>query len=156
MSRNKGVLTFVALAILYIILPEQGTGGLIKAYMLAIIPYLLLMIIIWLFVTINLLRKAISRLSATITDRNTLAVAKLLRMTFDVKRFIGEQNLIALYKRVNFSKSPSVSSKTALYDAMKRKRIDIPPPSSGKAAVADAPVSIGPSKNKKKKKHRKK
>lgn len=148
MSRNKVVLLVAFLLIIYFALPSTGTGGLIKAYMVAIAPYVLIFIVVWLFVTINLLRKAMTRLANDITDRNTLAVAKLMRMTFDVKRFMGEQNIIGLYKQVNFSRYVSLASKTALYEALRRKRIDVPPPSTGKSASD----STGKSKNKKKKK----
>lgn len=148
MSRNKVVLLIAALAILYLTLPSTGTGGLVKYYMVTIIPYILIFLIVWLLVTINLLKKAMIRLSGDITDRNTLAVAKLLRMTFDVKRFMGEGNLVDLYKRVNFSKYVSMENKTLFYEALKRKRVEVPPPSTGKGA---SNPSTGKSKNKKKK-----
>ncbi|MEG0663364.1 MAG: hypothetical protein RR472_08800, partial [Anaerovoracaceae bacterium] len=138
MSRNKIVLLLAAGMILYLLLPSTGTGGLIRAYMLALLPYLLILIIVWLLITINLLRKAMSRLAKDLTDRNTLAVAKLLRMSFDVKRFMGETNLINLYKQANFSRNVSLSSKQALYDALQRKRINVPLPSTGKSGGTPA------------------
>ncbi len=149
MSRNKVVLLVAALLMIYFTLPNSGTAGLVKEYMVTITPYILIFIIVWLLVTINLLKKAMKRLSGDITDRNTLAVAKLLRMTFDVKRFMGEGNLVDLYKRVNFTKHVSFENKKMFYEALKRKRIDAPPPSTGKSATTP---STGRSKNKKKKK----
>ena len=147
MSRNKVVLLVAVLLVIYLTLPSAGIPGVIKAYMLAVAPYILIFIVVWLFVTINLLKKAMTRLNGDITDRNTLSVAKLMRMTFDVKRFMGEGNIIELYKQVNFSKNVSLANKTALYEALKRKRISVPPPSAGKSAMSP---SSGKSKNKKK------
>lgn len=132
MSRNKVILLICVIVLLYLFLPTTGSLGLFRAYMIAILPYVLVLIIVWLLVTINLLKKAMYRLSGEITERNTLSVAKLLGMTFDVKRFIGEQNIIELYKRVNFSSSISLSTKNLMYENMKKKHINGPPPSQGK------------------------
>ena len=50
MSRNKFVLGLAAIIIFYLLLPDSGFLGLIKAYMLAILPYALIFIIIWLLI----------------------------------------------------------------------------------------------------------
>ena len=133
MSRNKTVLLIAALVILYVVLPEHGTGGLIKAYMITVAPYILLFVILYLIITINILKRGLNCLQSDICTDNALAVARMLRITFDVKRIMGAGNLIELYKRVNFSTSVSMEAKESLYNAMKRKRLDVPPPSQGKA-----------------------
>lgn len=152
MSRNKVILLIVGLVALYLLLPKTGVGGIIKANMIAIAPYVLLFIIIWLLVTINMLKRAMKKLNEEINDANALSVSKMMNITFDVKRFMGEGNLIDLYNRANIATNVSFHTKELLYNSMRRKRIKVPVPSSGKK---DASASIKGKANPNKKKKRK-
>lgn len=136
MSRNKVVLLIAALVVIYLVLPPDGTGGLIRMYMITIAPYVLIFIIVYLIITINILKRSLNRLQNNICTDNVMAVSRMLRITFDVKRIMGAQNLIDLYKRVNFSKAVSFTAKESLYNALKRKRLDVPLPSDGKSEPA--------------------
>lgn len=136
MSRNKVVLLIAALVVIYLVLPAYGTGGLIRLYMITIAPYVLIFIIVYLIITINILKKSLNRLQSDISTDNVLAVSRMLRITFDVKRIMGAQNLIDLYKRVNFTKAVSFAAKESLYYALKRKRLDVPLPSDGTSEPA--------------------
>ncbi|MEG0829573.1 MAG: hypothetical protein RSD88_03180 [Anaerovoracaceae bacterium] len=142
MSRNKIVLLVCALVVIYLLLPSEGAGGIIKANMLAILPYVVLLLIIYLVITINVLKWGMQKLSRDITDEQVVYVAKVMRITFDVKRIMGSANLIELYKRVNFSRFVSFHSKELLYNAIRRKKVDVPPPSDGKSGTTESPKSL--------------
>ncbi|MFQ7473144.1 MAG: hypothetical protein ACLSAO_01515 [Anaerovoracaceae bacterium] len=131
MSRNKLVLLIFLLAIVYIVLPDDGTYGIIKANFRAILPYIMIGIIIYLVITINILKRAWKKLDSDINDANVINFAKIMNITFDVKRMLGPGNLIDLYSKVNFSAKASMKAKQLLYEAMRRKRLDVPPPGKG-------------------------
>jgi len=133
MSRNKTILLIVALVALYVLLPTSGVAGIIKANMQALAPYVLLFIIVYLLVTINMLKRALTKLNNKINDANTINVSKLMNITFDIKRFMGEGNMIELYNRVNFAKNVSVHAKTLFYKSMKKKRMSVPVPATNKS-----------------------
>jgi len=67
-------------------------------------------------------------LFAEANDENTLRAAKLLKITFEVKRAFGVGTLKALYNHVNLSKNVSMEAKEELYESIKRKKVEIPPP----------------------------
>lgn len=129
MSRNKTIVLIICLVIIWWALPETGTAGIIRYNMLAIAPYLAILLIGYLFVTINMVRKALYRLNDDMTSENVLLLAARMGRTFDVKRMIGPENLTNIYQKVNFSKKVSPAAKKALYEALKRKKLDVPPPS---------------------------
>lgn len=131
MSRNKLILLIFLLAIVYIVLPNDGMYGIVKANFRAILPYLMIGIIIYLVITINILKRAWKKLDANINDDNVISFAKIMNITFDVKRMLGPSNLIDLYGKVNFSTRASMKAKQLLYEAMRRKRLDVPPPGKG-------------------------
>lgn len=135
MSRNKVILLLGALVLLYLALPNEGIYLTVKTYMLAVAPYAMLTVILYLLISINLLKKALYRLSAEVSEENVLSVTRFLKITFDVKRMIGTVNLIDIYKRVNGTKKISYETKNQLYEVLKRKRIEIPLP-TGTAAKA--------------------
>lgn len=151
MSRNKAILIIAALIITYLLLPATGTGGVIKANMLALAPYALLFIIIYLAITINVLKKSLYKLNDEVNEQNTINVAKMMNVTFDVKRFMGTDNLIQLYSQVNLATNVPMDAKELLYNAMRRKRVDIPVPTEGKREIKSAGYKGRPNPNKKKK-----
>ncbi|MDO4546182.1 MAG: hypothetical protein Q4C25_08490 [Bacillota bacterium] len=139
MSRNKVILLIILLVGLYLLLPNEGIYHTIKANVIAILPYIMLAIIIYLVITINVLKRAWKKLDANINDDNIISFAKIMNISFDVKRMLGPTNLIDLYRKVNFSPNASMKAKELLYKAMRKKRLDVPPP--GKSADIDAVLS---------------
>jgi len=125
MSRNKFILIIIILAGLYFILPDGGIYHVIKINTVAVLPYILVCLIIYLVFTINLLKHAWKKLDSQLTDENVINFSKLLNISFDVVRILGAGNLIALYNKVNFSTKVSPNSKQLLYEAMRRKRLDV-------------------------------
>lgn len=136
MSRNKFILLIIFLAVLYFLLPDDGIYHKIKVNTVAVLPYIMICVIIYLFITIAVLKKAWRRLDGQTNDQNASDFAKIMNITFDVVRILGGENLIALYNKVNFSSSVSLHSKQLLYDAMRRKRLDVALP--GQAAAHKA------------------
>jgi hypothetical protein len=128
MSRNKFILLAVIFVGVYYALPNEGVFRAVKVNAIAVLPYLMLCLIIYLFTTITLLKRAWKRLDGELSDENTVRFAKIMNVSFDVVRMLGEPNLIALYNKVNLSKSVSSHSKQLLYAAMRRKRLDVAPP----------------------------
>ncbi len=131
MSRNKVIFFILILVIAFFVLPDSGIYGTLKANLLSALPFVMMGIIIYLIVTINLLKRAWRKLDAEPNDENTIKFAQMMNITFDVKRMLGPTNLIELYRKVNFSPRVSFKAKRLLYDAMKRKRLDVPPPGEG-------------------------
>lgn len=131
MSRNKLILLIILLAIIYMVLPNEGTYAIIKANFRAILPYIMIGIIIYLVISINMLKRAWKKLDANVNDQTVIKFAQMMNITFDVKRMLGPSNLIDLYSKVNFSKRASMKAKQLLYEAMRRKRLDVPPPGEG-------------------------
>lgn len=142
MSRNKLILFIIILVMIYLILPDSGIYDSIKANMLAVLPFIMIGVIIYLVITINVLKRAWKKLDAVPNDENTINFAKIMNITFDVKRMLGPANLMDLYRKVNFSSGVSLHAKDLLYQAMRRKRLDVPPPGKG----ADVDVILARSK----------
>ena len=104
MSRNKTVLLIILIAALYFVTPNDGVFATVKANFVTLLPYIGIGIVIYLIITINVLKKAWKRLDAHISDDNVIKFAKIMNISFDVKRMLGPTNLIDLYTKVNFSK----------------------------------------------------
>lgn len=132
MSRNKFILLIIFLAGLYFLLPDDGIYHKIKINTVAALPYIMIGVIIYLIITIAFLKKAWRKLDEQTNDQNASDFAKIMNITFDVVRILGGENLIALYNKANFSPSVSLHSKQLLYNAMRRKRLDVALP--GQAA----------------------
>lgn len=132
MSRNKAVLLILITFIVYWLLPNTSAGIQGKVLILQIAALALFFMLIYAIITLNLLKKALKKLSENVSDENVAAVVKLLRMSYDVKRMFGVETLKALYIQVNRSKNLRTESKEMMYDALKRKKIEIPPPTKGK------------------------
>lgn len=128
MSRNKFILLVAILIGLYYFLPNDGVYHSLKVNVVAILPYFMLALIIYLFITITLLKRAWRRLDSQLTDDNVISFSKLMNISFDVVRMLGGPNLTELYNKVNFASSVSKNSKRLLYEAMRRKRLDVAPP----------------------------
>ena len=76
MSRNKLILFIIILVMIYLILPDSGIYGSIKANMLAVLPFIMIGVIIYLVITINVLKRAWKKLDAVPNDENTINFAK--------------------------------------------------------------------------------
>ncbi len=131
MSRNKFILLFAILVIIYLIMPSEGIYGSIKANVVLALPFLMMGVIIYLFITLIALKRAWKKLDNNVIDDNVIAFAKIMNISFDVKRMMGVNNLLDLYTKVNFSRHASMKAKELLYQAMRRKRLDVPPPGQG-------------------------
>ena len=132
MSRNKFILLFGAFILLYFALPSDGIGSVIKANMIAVAPYIMVFVIIYLVITIYMLNRSLKKMDAELGDETVINTAKIMNVTFDVKRMMGPANLQALYNRVNVSCEVSLHAKRLFYESLRRKRLDVPPPSAGK------------------------
>ena len=132
MSRNKFILLFAILVIIYLVMPSEGIYGSIKANVILALPFL---------TTVIVMRRAWRKLDNNVIDDNVIAFAKIMNISFDVKRMMGVNNLLDLYTKVNFSRHASMKAKELLYQAMRRKRLDVPPPGQG---VFDGNVPVKP------------
>lgn len=132
MSRNKAILLIGIAAIVFVLIPKTPEGLYAKEMMVRITTYLLIFMLIYLIIMVNLLKRSFKKLFAEANDENTTRAAKLLRITFDVKRIFGVGTLKALFTHVNASKNVSIGAKEELYDAIRRKRVEIPPPAMAK------------------------
>ena len=131
MSRNKVILILCILAMAYVLTPTTGNWYIIKHNVLMALPYVMILVIIYLIITINVLKRYWKKLDANMTDENVINFAKMMNITFDVKRMLKPSNLIDLYNKVNFSTQISLHAKELLYEAMRRKRLDVPLPGEG-------------------------
>lgn len=131
MSRNKVILILAILVMAYVFTPTTGVWYVIKHNVILALPYLLILVIVYLVITINVLKRRWRKLDETLTDDNVIEFAKMMNITFDVKRMLGPTNLIDLYNKVNFSPRISLHAKQLLYQAMRRKRLDVPVPGEG-------------------------
>lgn len=131
MSRNKVILILCILAMAYVLTPTTGNWYIIKHNVLMALPYVMILVIIYLIITINVLKRYWKKLDANLTDENVINFAKMMNITFDVKRMLKPSNLIDLYNKANFSTQISLHAKELLYEAMRRKRLDVPLPGEG-------------------------
>ena len=143
MSRNKFILLFAILFIIYLVMPSEGIYGSIKANVVLALPFLMMGVIIYLFITVIAMKRAWKRRDNNVIDDNVIAFAKIMNISFDVKRMMGVNNLLDLYAKVNFSRHVSMKAKELLYQAMRRKRLDVPPPGQG---VLDGNMPAKPSR----------
>ena len=111
MSRNKVILILAVLAMAYVLTPATGTWYIVKHNIIMALPYVLLLVIIYLVVTINMLKHRWKKPDSSLTDENVMEFAKMINITFDVKRMLGSSNLIDLYNKVNFSTRVSLHAK---------------------------------------------
>ena len=58
MSRNKFILLFAILVIIYLVMPSEGIYGSIKANVILALPFLMIGVIIYLFTTVIVMRRA--------------------------------------------------------------------------------------------------
>ncbi len=168
MSRNKFILLVAAIAVAFVATPNTGTFQIIKMNFINLLPFILAAIIVYLIITITMVKRAWKKVDQDINDENVINFAKMLNITFDVKRMLGANNLIDLYNKINFSSNASMHAKQLLYEAVRRKRLDVPLPGKGtnidkvlskversnaeiKAARIEAAIKAKKKKNKKKK-----
>ena len=102
MSRNKFILLFAILVIIYLVMPSEGIYGSIKANVILALPFLMIGVIIYLFTTVIVMRRAWRKLDNNVIDDNVIAFAKIMNISFDVKRMMDVNNLLDLYTKVNF------------------------------------------------------
>lgn len=150
MSRNKILLFMIILVIVYMVMPDSGIYGAVKANIAAALPFAMMGVIIYVVITISALKRAWKKLDAVPNDENTVNFAKIMNISFDVKRMLGPGNLSDLYRKISFSPDVSLKAKELLYQAMRRKRLDVPPP--GQGADVDRVIRNLKKPNKRKKK----
>lgn len=150
MSRNKILLFMIILVIVYMVMPDSGIYGAVKANIAAALPFTMMGVIIYVVITISALKRAWKKLDAVPNDENTVNFAKIMNISFDVKRMLGPGNLSDLYRKISFSPDVSLKAKELLYQAMRRKRLDVPPP--GQGADVDRVIRNLKKPNKRKKK----
>ena len=150
MSRNKILLFMIILVIVYMVMPDSGIYGAVKANIAAALPFTMMGVIIYVVITISDLKRAWKKLDAVPNDENTVNFAKIMNISFDVKRMLGPGNLSDLYRKISFSPDVSLKAKELLYQAMRRKRLDVPPP--GQGADVDRVIRNLKKPNKRKKK----
>ena len=114
MSRNTFILLFAILVIIYLVMPSEGIYGSIKANVILALPFLMIGVIIYLFTTVIVMRRAWRKLDNNVIDDNVIAFAKIMNISFDVKRMMGVNNLLDLYTKVNFSRHASMKAKERL------------------------------------------
>ena len=150
MSRTKILLFMIILVIVYMVMPDSGIYGAVKANIAAALPFTMMGVIIYVVITISALKRAWKKLDAVPNDENTVNFAKIMNISFDVKRMLGPGNLSDLYRKISFSPDVSLKAKELLYQAMRRKRLDVPPP--GQGADVDRVIRNLKKPNKRKKK----
>jgi|GEM_PF-1227740 len=131
MSRNKFILILALLVMAYLLTPTEGVWYIVKHNVILALPYVLIFVIVYLIITINVLKRRWRKVDEDLTDENVIDFAKMMNISFDVKRMLGPTNLIDLYNKVNFSPKISMHAKQLLYEAMRRKRLDVPVPGEG-------------------------
>lgn len=136
MSRNKSLLLAALWFAAFFLIPSTPDGLVAKEMMIRITTYLLIGLVIYLAITLHLLRKTLKKLLAEMKEEQVLKAAKLLRITFDVKRAFGAGTLKSVFEKVNKSRDISLDAKNQLYEAIRRKRVDIPPPAMGKRSCS--------------------
>lgn len=151
MSRNKILLFMIILVIVYMVMPDSGIYGAVKANIAAALPFTMMGVIIYVVITISALKRAWKKLDAVPNDENTVNFAKIMNISFDVKRMLGPGNLSDLYRKISFSPDVSLKAKELLYQAMRRKRLDVPPPGQGADVERVIRNLKKPNKRKKKK-----
>ncbi|MEG1930124.1 MAG: hypothetical protein RR131_03195 [Anaerovorax sp.] len=134
MSRNKAVLVILALLAIYFLIPSTPHGLLVKTILIRLATYALVVLLIYAIISLNMLKKAMRNLAAEVSDENVARTVKLLRYTFDAKRMFGVETFKSLYNQVNGSKKITSKSKEDFYNAMLRKKINVPLPSKGKSS----------------------
>ena len=93
MSRNKAILILGILVAAYFIMPNYGIYHTIKVNAVGLLPFALLAVIVYLVITINVLKHAWKKLDRELNDKNTIDFAKIMNISFDTKRMLGSQNL---------------------------------------------------------------
>ena len=116
MSRNKFILLFAILVIIYLVMPSEGIYGSIKANVILALPFLMIGVIIYLFTTVIVMRRAWRKLDNNVIDDNVIAFAKIMNISFDVKRMMGVNNLLDLYTKVNFSRHEGEGAAVSGYE----------------------------------------
>ena len=111
MSRNKFILLFAILVIIYLVMPSEGIYGSIKANVILALPFLMIGVIIYLFTTVIVMRRAWRKLDNNVIDDNVIAFAKIMNLSFYVKRMMGVHTILDFYTTANFSRTTSFKAK---------------------------------------------
>lgn len=138
MSKNKALLLAALWFGGFFLIPSTEQGLVAKEMMIRITTYLLIGVVLYLAVTLHMLRKALKRVLEETKEDQVKKAARLLRITFDVKRAFGAGTLRTVFERVNKSRDVSMEAKNELYEAIRRKRVDIPPPAVGKRSCSQS------------------
>lgn len=132
MSRNKGILFILLFIAMYFLIPSTPDGLFAKTMLIRIFTYLMIVLLVYAIISLNLLKGAMKKLAAEVSDENVAKAVRLLRYTFDAKRMFGVATFQSLYNQVNASKRITTKSKEDFYQAMLRKKVNVPLPSKGK------------------------
>ncbi len=131
MRRNRTILMLLLLILLFFLLPKEGTGYYIRLYLRNLLPYIVIGVIIYLAIMIRKLRKCFYKAEHEPSDESVTELARNLNKSFDVKRIFGKDYITASYRTINDSAHVSIKAKQELYEAIKRKKLDIPLPYEG-------------------------
>lgn len=132
MSRNKLILLIAVLALGLYLIPDSATGLYAKDLLKTIGAYVLLFMIVWLAISLRFLKRSLSACMTEPNNENVKKAIKWLRLSFDVKRTIGDENMKNFYGIVNKSKKVNIDFKNQLHDILIRKSIKVPLPMAGK------------------------
>ncbi len=134
MSRNKLILLIALGALALYMMPDNATGDYVKELTKRILAYVLLFMIIWLSISLRFLKKSIRNCMSNPTTKTAKEALKWLKLSFDVKRTMGDENMKNFYQTVNDSKHVEMEIKNQLYNVLVRKSIKVPLPMKGRKA----------------------
>ncbi len=132
MSRNKLILLIALLALGLYMIPNNGNGLYIKELVRRLGSYILLAMIIWLSISLRFLKKSLNECISSPNNDTASKALKWLKLSFDVKRTMGDENMKNFYNTVNKSKKVDIELKNKLHDILIRKSIKVPLPMEGR------------------------
>ena len=132
MSRNKLILLIALLALGLYMIPNNGNGLYIKELVRRLGSYILLAMIIWLSISLRFLKKSLNECISSPNNDTAFKALKWLKLSFDVKRTMGDENMKNFYNTVNKSKKVDIELKNKLHDILIRKSIKVPLPMEGR------------------------
>ena len=96
MSRNKLILLITLLALGLYMIPNNGNGLYIKELVRRLGSYILLAMIIWLSISLRFLKKSLNECISFSNNDIASKALKWLKLSFDVKRTMGDKNIKVL------------------------------------------------------------
>lgn len=96
---------------------------------IAIVPYILVFLSVWLLLSINMLKTAIKNMYIVPTGKRAETFGKLMKKSFCVEIFIKKQELLDVYHHIISLAQISYGAKVKVYEAYESKGIYVPYPS---------------------------